>query len=186
MSSTVFVTVANLIMKSAVERALSTYQSLIPFWEKSLDDTVHDRLLLWNQVQDCHSHLGIKISIQFIYSWGSDRQQTTIPIQTQGSHTMRMVCWQHYTWMYVHTLYFVKSTHTRTHTHTTHIHRFLDFQSHTTPWPTVTRTLIHCHDVQSAVHWCTYQRQRGVEEVHTYVAQTVKKMVTPEAYIARD
>ena len=86
-----------------------------------------------------------------------------------------MVLWQHYT------LYFVKSTHTHTHacTHTQHTQRLLDFQSHTTPWPTVTRTLIHCHDVRSAVHWCTCQRQRGVEEVHM-LHRPSTKMGTPQ------
>ena len=64
MGSPVSVTVANLVMESVEERALSTYQSPVPFWKKYVDDTI--TALPRDQVKAFHSHLNtIEASIQF-------------------------------------------------------------------------------------------------------------------------
>ena len=64
MSSPVSVTVANMVMESVEERALSTYQSPVPFWKRYMDNTV--TALRKECVKAFYSHRNtIKVSIQF-------------------------------------------------------------------------------------------------------------------------
>ena len=54
MGSPVSVTVANLVMEDAEQRALSSYPSPAPFWRRYVDDTL--TALPQDQVQYSHEH----------------------------------------------------------------------------------------------------------------------------------
>ena len=160
MGSPVSVTVANLVMESVEERALSTYQSPVPFWKRYVDDTV--TALPRDQVKTFHSHLNtIEASIQFTVEEETDNTlpflDTKITHHIDGSLT---------------TTVFRKSTHTD---------RYLDFQSHhpLAHKVSVARTLFH-----RAEKICTDVPDREKEKKH--VAQALHNNGYPRSLVARD
>ena len=64
-------------MESVEKRALSAYQSPIPFWKRYVDDTV--TALPWDSIKNFHSHLNSFKNIHPVHSWRKDRQHPFIP-----------------------------------------------------------------------------------------------------------
>ena len=160
MGSPVLVTVANLVMESVEERALSTYQSPVPFWKRYVDDTV--TALPQDQVKAFHSHLNtIEASIQFTVEEETDNTlpflDTKITHHIDGSLT---------------TTVFRKSTHTD---------RYLDFHSHhpLAHKVSVARTLL-----RRAEKICTDVPDREKEKKH--VAQPLHNNGYSGSLVARD
>ena len=128
-------------MESVEKRALSAYQSPIPFWKRYVDDTV--TALPRDQIKAFHSHLNsFKTSIQFTVGEETDNTlsflDTKITHHEDGSLT---------------TTVFRKNRHTN---------RYLDFQSHhpLAHKMTVSRTLLHQAD-RIALMYQTERRRRS-------------------------